>query len=92
MNWQESVMDDNELGMIYLSAEDYRWGDSIDHREVKEMLARRAIAKAQAEIAYKDGQQDGRKEVVEFIDASDFGWAITEYADWQDKLKEWEIK
>lgn len=74
MSWQDTVMSDERLGIIYLPAEDYRWGDSSDRREYKEKNARRAIVKAQAKISFKAGYEQREKDPLDKEDRCDMSY------------------
>jgi hypothetical protein len=52
--------------------------------------------KDQVELSFKGGKQEGRKEVVDFIDlyfleGEDHDFCNFKLSLWQDKLKEWGI-
>jgi len=47
------------------------------------------IAKAQDEISFQEGEKQGIKKVVEWLENHDYILTMY-YGEWQSKLKEWE--
>lgn len=107
MEAKDTVIDEEEIKrivMIQALAKDER--EFLAHYDMDDGVeSSKTTAKAQAEITFPLGKQEGIREVVEWVKSNGgwilnyntskperiWNWSIT-HDDWQAKLKEWGIE